>query len=157
MTAIYLALPFPPSVNDSVDFGRNKQTGKVTAFESKSKRAFIKEADGMFMTQKRALMGQRIDGPFTYHLTLNELLRHPNSDGDNRQKYAIDFLQRVGLITNDKYAMGGSWAWGPCEYPALIGVWPFDPDHQEPVIRRVHETASESAHDRSGQPVERTT
>lgn len=127
MSAIYLALPFPPSVNDSVDIGKSKRTGKVVAFSSKSKDAFVKEADGMFLQQKRALAGQSIGGPFVYHLTLNEDLRSSVMDGDNRQKYALDFLQRVGLIANDKFAMGGSWAWGPCEHPALIGVWPFDP------------------------------
>ena len=122
--AIYLALPFPPSVNDAVDFARNRSTGKVVAFSSKTKAAFVKEADAMFMQQRRSLAGKRISGPFVYHLTLNETLRDPRSDGDNRQKYVLDFLQRVELIDNDKWAEGGSWAWGPCEYPALIGIWP---------------------------------
>lgn len=135
--AIYLALPFPPSVNNSVDYARNKATGKVVAFQSAAKREFVREADTLFLTQKRALGGRKISGPFTYHLLLNETLRHGNADGDNRQKYALDFLQRVGLIENDKFAMGGSWAWGPCEYEAMIGVWPFDPDRQEPVSNRV--------------------
>lgn len=138
--AIYLALPFPPSVNNSVDYARNKATGKVVAFQSAAKRAFLREADVLFLTQKRALIGRKIDGPFTYHLLLNESLRHGNADGDNRQKYALDFLQRVGLIANDKFAMGGSWAWGPCEHEAMIGVWPFDPNRQEPVSNRVSET-----------------
>src|SRR5687768_2037884 len=106
MTAIYLALPFPPSVNDAIDLGKSKSTGKIVAFESPSKRTFIRQADGMFLQQKRALAGQTIDGPFVYHLTLNEALRSPAMDGDNRQKYALDYLQRVGLITNDKFAMG---------------------------------------------------
>lgn len=147
MTAIYLALPFPPSVNESLDIGRSKRTGKSVAFSSDTKRAFVKEADGMFLQQKRALAGQKIDGAFTYHLTLNEALRGPTMDGDNRQKYAIDFLQRVGLIANDKFAMGGSWAWGPCEHPALIGVWPFDTKH--PVHRRVPEPKPEDASERT--------
>lgn len=143
MTNIYLALPFPPSVNDAIDLGRSKATGKIVAFESPSKRAFIREADGMFLQQKRALAGAKIEGPFVYHLTLNEALRSSVMDGDNRQKYALDYLQRVGLIANDKFAMGGSWAWGPCEHPALIGVWPFDPSKSH----RVPTTPTENAAD----------
>lgn len=133
--AIFLQLPFPPSVNDAVDIGRSKKTGKAVAFSSKSKDAFFKEADGYFFEQKRALIGRKIEGPFTYHLTLNESLRTPLMDGDNRQKYAIDYLQRVGLIANDKWAQGGSWAWGPCDAPAVIGVWPYNPfvPHRVPV------------------------
>lgn len=145
--AIYLALPFPPSVNESLDIGRSKTTGKSVAFSSDAKRAFVKEADGMFLQQKRSLMGRRIEGPFVYHVTLNEALRHGNADGDNRTKYALDFLQRVGLIQNDKFAMGGSWAWGPCEYPALIGVWPFDPNSKHCSVNRVPETPESASNE----------
>ena len=120
---IYLALPFPPSVNQSLDLARGKN-GKVVAFQSKAKKDFLKEADALFLTQKRALNGRSIDGPFTYHLILNEALRHGNADGDNRQKYALDFLQRCRIISNDKHAQGGSWAWGPCDHAALIAVYP---------------------------------
>ena len=100
-----LHLPFPPSLNSTNRFGKNKRTGRVQYFPGKDKEAFFAEADGLFLTQKRGL--ERVAGPFTYHLTLNESLRHGNSDGDNRQKYALDYLQRAGLITNDKLAMGG--------------------------------------------------
>lgn len=140
MNAIYVGLPFPPSVNDSVEVGRSRKTGKAMAFSTDAKRAFVKEADGMFLQQKRALAGRKIEGLFTYHLTLNRDLRGATMDGDNRQKYALDYLQRVGIISNDKFAEGGSWAWGPCEYPALIGVFPFDPDVKEPVPHRVPAT-----------------
>lgn len=124
-TGIYLALPFPPSTNDLLQIGRGRGHGKPVVFRSTSKNAFLKEADAMFLQQKRQLAGLRISGPFTYHLTLSEKLRTASMDGDNREKAALDFLQRVNLIDNDKYAQGGSWAWGPCEHEALIGVWPF--------------------------------
>lgn len=134
--AIYLALPMPPSVNAATRVGRSKTTGKSVVFSSPEKRRFFSDADGYFLQQKQTLIGRKIEGPFTYHLTLNEALRHGNSDGDNRQKYALDYLQRAGLIANDKFAMGGSWAWGPCAFPALIGVWPFA---LTPVHHRVSE------------------
>jgi len=78
----------------------------------------------MFLAQKRQLAGARITGPFVYHLVLNERLRHANADGDNRAKYALDYAQRVGLITNDKLALGGSWCWAPCAWPALLELVP---------------------------------
>jgi Holliday junction resolvase RusA-like endonuclease len=124
--AIFLRIPMPPSVNAATRVGRSKSTGKSVVFSSPEKRKFFAEADAYFLQQKSSLMGQKIDGPFQYHLTLNEALRHGNSDGDNRGKYALDYLQRVGLIKNDKYAQGGSWKWGPCDAPAIIAVGPYE-------------------------------
>lgn len=141
--SIYLALPWPPSVNEANEVGTSRKTGKPVLFSGDAKRAFIKEADGMFLQQKRSLKGQSIDGPFTYHLTLNESLRTPAMDGDNRGKYALDFCQRVGLISNDKWAEGGSWAWGPCETPAMIGLWPSKPNTFHGEYCRVPEIKSE--------------
>lgn len=125
--AIYLALPFPPTSNHSNVIGKSRKTGKAVVYRKDTTKDFLREADAMFLMQKRNLAGKHIDGPFTYHLTLNEDLREASFDGENRLKQAVDFLQRVGLIANDKFAMGGSWAWGPCEHPAIIGVWPYDP------------------------------
>lgn len=121
MTLI-LHLPFPPSINSANRFGKNKRTGRMQYYPSLDKRAFFGEADALFLTQKRGL--ERVAGPFTYHLILNEKMRDGNSDGDNRAKYPLDYLQRVGLIDNDKLASGGSWSWGPCEYGAMISVYP---------------------------------
>lgn len=121
MTLI-LHLPFPPSINDANRFGKNKRTGKMQYYPSKDKEAFFTEADGLFLTQKRGL--QRVAGPFTYHLILNEQMRSATMDGNNRDKYAVDYLQRVGLIDDDKLAAGGSWSWGPCEFGAMLSVYP---------------------------------
>jgi hypothetical protein len=119
-----LHIPFPPSANDANNFGRNKRTGKPQHYPSKAKEKFFKDADGLFLTQKRGL--QRVAGPFTYHLILNEQMRHPLADGDNRGKYALDYAQRVGLIDNDKLAEGGSWSWGPCEHGAMLSIHPVN-------------------------------
>src|SRR5258707_1234165 len=112
-----LHLPWPPSVNDSNKFGKNKRTGKMQYYPSKDKEQFFKEADDLYIQQKRHL--GFVKGPFTYHLILNREMRHGNSDGDNRGKYCLDYLQRVGLIENDKLAEGGSWSWGSCEHGAM--------------------------------------
>lgn len=120
--SIVLHLPFPPSLNHANSIGKNKRTGKMQVYPSRDKEKFFRDADGLFLTQKRGL--ERVSGPFTYHLILNEDMRHGNSDGDNRGKYCLDYLQRVGLIDNDKLAAGGSWSWGPCEFGAMLSVYP---------------------------------
>lgn len=121
MTLI-LHLPMPPTLNHANTIGRNKRTGKPQFYPSKDKANFLKEADAMFLAQKRGL--QAVKGRFTYHLILNQEMRHGNADGDNRAKYALDYLQRVGLIENDKLAEGGSWSWGSCEHGAMLSVHP---------------------------------
>lgn len=116
---ILLHLPFPVSVNAANNYGRKGY------YPSEAKRKFFAEADALFLTQKRALRGQSIEGPFTYHLIVNRDQRGPLSDGDNLAKYPLDFAQRVGLIQNDKLAEGGSWSWGSCEHGALLSIRPY--------------------------------
>lgn len=113
---VVLHLPFPPSVNEANKFSKRGY------YPSNAKRDFFRDADALFMTQKRGL--KRVDGPFTYHIILNEQMRHGLADGDNRLKYVLDFAQRVELIENDKLADGGSWSWGPCEHGAMLSVHP---------------------------------
>jgi hypothetical protein len=120
--SLILHLPWPPSINDANQFGKNKRTGKPQHFPSKAKESFFKEADGLFLTQKRGL--ERVPGPFTYRLILNRDMRSATADGDNRGKYCLDYLQRVNLIDNDKLAEGGSWSWGSCEFGAMLSVYP---------------------------------
>lgn len=118
-----LHLPFPPSLNHANPIGRNRRTGKPQVCPSKEKVAFFKEADALYMMQRPPTI-KPVPGAFTYHLILNEEMRHGNADGDNRGKYVLDFVQRVGLIENDKLAEGGSWSWGPCEHGAMLSVHP---------------------------------
>lgn len=119
--SIFLHLPFPPSSNHAARAGKNPRTGKTQFYSSDEKKQFIKDADALYYQQKPSGC---VKGPFTYHLILNEDMRHGNADGDNRGKYCLDYLQRVGLIENDKLAEGGSWQWGPCEYGAMISIVP---------------------------------
>lgn len=127
---VVLHLPMPPSVNAATRVGRNKYTGKAFVYSSPEKCRFFADADVLYLTQKRHLGFVR--GRFTYHLTLNEKLRDPRSDGDNRGKYALDYAQRVGLIENDKLAEGGSWSWGPCEHGAVLSIHPVSIAEEKP-------------------------
>lgn len=117
-----LEMPFPPSVNDANRIGKSRRTGKVVVFGDKGKSQFLKDADALLLMQQKNVKFVR--GPFTYHITLNEKMRGPTMDGDNRGKYVLDYLQRVGLIENDKLAEGGSWSWGPCEFGCNVIVKP---------------------------------
>ncbi len=116
---IVLHLPYPPSVNDANKFGKRGY------YPSDAKQNFVLEAGKLFLTQKRALVGHEIKGPFTYHLVLNRAMRGPLADGDNRIKYPLDCAQKFGLIENDKLAEGGSWSWGECEFGAMLSIHPF--------------------------------
>lgn len=118
MTLI-LHLPFPPSVNEANKFSRRGY------YPSKDKVDFFTHANALFLAQKRALAGARVEGAFTYHIVLNRAQRGPLSDGDNLLKYPLDFAQKMGLIENDKLAEGGSWSWGDCEHGAMLSIHPI--------------------------------
>lgn len=118
MTVI-LHLPYPPSVNEANKFSKRGY------YPSNAKRDFFRDADALFLAQKRALGSLRVEGAFTYHIILNRSQRGPLSDGDNLVKYPLDFAQRVGLIENDKLAEAGSWSWGECEHGAMLSIHPI--------------------------------
>lgn len=128
---IVLHLPFPVSENDANKFSKRGY------YPSAAKEQFWKDANSLYMTQKRSLMGQKISGAFTYHLILNRGWRGSTKDGQNYDKYVLDFAQKMGLIENDKLAEGGSWSWGHCEFGAMLSI--------HPVNHRVSEKSKEVA------------
>jgi len=115
---IVLHLPWPPSINEANRFGKRGY------YPSTAKQKFIADAHGLYLTQKRALGGLRVEGPFTYHLVLNRAHRGPLTDGDNRIKYPLDCAQTFGLIENDKFAEAGSWSWGECLHGCMLSIHP---------------------------------
>jgi hypothetical protein len=121
---IIVHLPFPVSMNASNGWSVQGR-GRYGYYPREAKKAFWRDAEALYMTQKRALAGLKIAGPFTYHLILNNALRTPLMDGDNRGKLALDFAQKMGLIENDKLAEAGSWSWGPCQHGALLSIHPY--------------------------------
>lgn len=119
---VVLDIPFPPSANRLTRHG--VRNGKRVSYTNPDYASWRKEAEGMYWQQKRNA-GRPIKGAFTYHLVLDERRWPKASDGDNRQKAALDFLQAVGLIQDDKYAAGGSWSWGPVT-GARITAYPVE-------------------------------
>ena len=117
---VVIDIPFPPSANRLTRHG--VRGGKLVSYTNQDYASWQKLAEDMFWQQKR-LAGSPIDGAFTYHITLDEMRWPKASDGDNRAKAPLDFLQDMGLIVNDKYAAGGSWSWGPVE-GARVSVHP---------------------------------
>lgn len=105
---IAIALPFPPSVNRiwrSKSYGAGKAPGHYL--------------DPRYATWKRVCDNEvmamrprpRVEGRFHVTLILNEKKR-ANRDADNFAKAPLDFLQRAGVIENDKLADSVSIRWG---------------------------------------------
>jgi Holliday junction resolvase RusA-like endonuclease len=110
---ITLHLPFPPTSNHTNGIGRRKD-GTPYVYSNKSLKQFQADAKVMYLQQRKSC-GTPIEGHFTYHIVLDQSRRAVARDGQNREKYVLDFLQDVGLIKNDKLADGGSWSWGPID------------------------------------------
>ncbi len=113
---ITLALPFPVSTNAIWRSGRNPKTGKVCVFRQKRYLGWAKAAEGFFYEQQGNRL-PKIHGHFRAHIVLSDKHRG-NRDADNFCKSPLDFLQRVGLVTNDKLCDRTTVEWGHVEAPA---------------------------------------
>lgn len=120
---VTLHLPFPPTVNAANRAGVSK-SGKPFVYSSQEKRKFFRDADVLVLARRPTGF---VLGPFTYHLIINENMRHGNADLDNRTKYCLDYAQKIGVIENDKLQQAYSVAWGPCEFGAMLTIWPYEP------------------------------
>jgi Holliday junction resolvase RusA-like endonuclease len=124
---ITLKLPVPPSLNNMFPSKRGKKTvavpgngvrltreayrDAVTAAETKGLgrtksreyKDWIKRADAMFMMQRVADRKNFVEGRLA---TFQVRIRVPKIRGDidNRIKAILDFLVRVGLTLDDRYA-----------------------------------------------------
>src|SRR5688500_4694697 len=101
---ISLALPFPVSVNAMRTVNR---TGRIIS--SPAYRLWQREADALFLTQKRKT--GRIVGRFTAFVTLDET-RKRKPDTDNLVKCLLDALQRWGVVPNDRLCDEVHVGWG---------------------------------------------
>jgi Holliday junction resolvase RusA-like endonuclease len=119
---VVLDLPFPPSANRLTRHAA--KSGKLLSYTDPDYRSWKADAYGEYLRQKKNA-GSPVKGAFTYHLILDETRWPKASDGDNRGKAVLDFIQSVGLIENDKYAASGGWSWGPVT-GARITVHPID-------------------------------
>lgn len=107
---VVIELPFPPSANRLTR--HSAKGGKLMSYSASDYTSWKADAYVAYLRQKK-VMGTPIKGAFSYHITLDETRWPRASDGDNRGKAILDFLQSVGVIENDKYAVGGGWSWGP--------------------------------------------
>lgn len=88
---IVLELPTPLSVN---------RTRRIDWENYKHVKAWLREADGMFLMQKRKL-APAIKGRYEIIITLQD---GSAIDADNPVKILIDFVRRVKLVSDDSPA-----------------------------------------------------
>ena len=72
--------------------------------------AWLKECDATVLIN-RQYPQEKITGPFTIVISLAR--GRKNSDGDNRIKALLDWLQSREIIRNDCDCEIGSWEWVP--------------------------------------------
>jgi Holliday junction resolvase RusA-like endonuclease len=101
---IVIDLPFPTSTNRLWGNGRGR------TFKSKEYQAWIHAADTAVLLDRSYPRQRKMYCPFTIHIALSNAHRG-QSDGDNRIKAALDWLQSRDIIRNDKDCERGSWAW----------------------------------------------
>jgi Holliday junction resolvase RusA-like endonuclease len=94
-----LDLYLPPSVNQIWRHGR----GRV--WRDPSYMDWIKRCDRLLTGVKLIT----IAGWFTVHIGLYGRA----SDGDNRIKALLDYLERINVVSDDKFCIGGTWSWVP--------------------------------------------
>lgn len=85
---ISLTLPAPLSVN---------RTRRIDWKTYPKVKAWLREADGLFLMQKRSLPAP-ITGPYEITITLRD---GSAIDADNTCKAIIDLVRRFGLVTDD--------------------------------------------------------
>jgi crossover junction endodeoxyribonuclease RusA len=101
---IEIDLPFPPSTNRLWRISGRRLVNSVQYELWKS------AANAEFYVQFAKKRPQRL-GKFTVSIILDQSKRG-RSDGDNRLKALLDFLQRAGLVANDSGCDRGEWSWG---------------------------------------------
>jgi Holliday junction resolvase RusA-like endonuclease len=108
--AYRIELPFPISVN------RIWTPVGSRMVRSKAYRSWIKQADLLFLTQKRKLAPIRmLPGRFDCLLELYTDDLRKRKDADNRIKVCLDFVVRAGLVVDDQYVENLSARWVPRE------------------------------------------
>lgn len=91
--------------------------------------SWIKEADQLFLIQKRGPV-KTLTGHFFALLELHTTDKRRRKDGDNRWKAPLDFATRLGLIEDDQFMQWGMVGWidepeyAP-PYGARLTIWPF--------------------------------
>ena len=93
---ITLDLPIPPSAN------RIWMSGSARTVLSDAYKDWKRAADQFALAQLGAGHREPISGPFCVTITLDRK-RNGRGDPDNRIKPTLDYLQRAGVVANDKH------------------------------------------------------
>lgn len=119
---VTIEVPMPPSVNQIWRARRSARNGKPSFYLDARYATWKRAADNIILA---TVPRPRIMGHFEVTIVLNAEKRR--GDADNRAKAAMDFLQRAGVIENDKLANSVTTVWGFAPTGCRIEVWPSDP------------------------------
>lgn len=107
LNALSLALPFPPSLN-RIWRTRVGHNGKPQVYLDRRYETWKRHCDNLCMAT--GWHKKPLHGAFTVIITLDS--RHRRGDADNRVKAPLDWLQRAGIIDNDRKADSCTVRWG---------------------------------------------
>lgn len=111
----------PPSVNSIWRSGIDKRTGKPRVYLDASYRSWKLGADGDYWASGKKA---KFTGPVKVEITLNHTRKR--GDCDNRIKVVADYLQRAGIVENDKQISDIRAHWGECKKACRIVVEALD-------------------------------
>lgn len=116
---ITLDLPLPPSVNE---FEHDKR-GRPLGNRSSKVQRWIKLADAWLYGRLR---GANIKGPYLIHVTWSAS-QFRKFDVSNRLKALEDYLERIGVIENDRECWDLHARWGDVDKDwCRVEIWPKD-------------------------------
>lgn len=114
-------LPRPPSVN-RIWRSRSGANGKPQFFLDKRYATWKRVCDNLCMAN--GWHKTPVKGRFTAVITIDRKFCRPTSDIDNFGKAPMDFLQRAGIIENDKLADSVKTRWGRAPEGCRITISP---------------------------------
>lgn len=112
-------LPFPISTNRIWRRGTNPYSRKPVTYLSPEYKTWRKTADNLVLSQRI----KPVKGPFSAQIVLDKSKR-ARRDCDNYTKSTLDFLQRAGIIENDRLAEQVTVSWGDAPTGARITLTP---------------------------------
>ena len=127
---VMLDLPFPVSVNALYRIVNGRPV------LSPAYRKWRKDADKLFLAQKRTVIGKsgRIYGHYMIFITLDESRRR--QDTDNSAKCVLDALQMWGVTGNDKLCDEVCIGWGYAPEGCRVSIYPTPTPRQSLALVR---------------------
>lgn len=138
MAALVIDLPRPPSVN-AIWRSRTGANGKPQYYLDKRYATWKRAADNLCMA--KGWRKQALKGPFKAIITIDSTRRNLNSDIDNRAKAVLDFLERAGIIENDKLCEKVAVQWGRAPEGCRVVLTGEIPSAARPRVRHGEDSA----------------